>query len=101
MTREEFDRWIEAHHTDLLKVARRRGGDADTVQSAILRVLQTGSYARVLGPSAWTWMVNAVRSVLGNARRADARSRAAHQDVQSLHRAGVSQGRKRPAPRAD
>lgn len=105
MTRAEFDNWIEQHYGELLAVAKRRGGSEDTVQSAVLRVLSTQSYSRIVGSSAWTWMVGAVRSVAADQRDSSTsqqRLRGEFKTVQrTIHRASVSHGWKRPAPRAE
>ncbi len=103
MTRPEFDTWIEQHYTDMLKVARRRVNDAeqarDAVQHAIASALESGGYAR--REAIWPWMVLKVRDGAKLQRRSAARFGALRTLVRRSSRAGLSQGWKRPAPRAD
>ncbi|MGH6691905.1 MAG: sigma factor [Gammaproteobacteria bacterium] len=105
MERAEFDRWIETHYNDLLAVARRRTNtpeDAqDTVQAAVARVLPHVPAIR----APWTFVVNAVASEASNRRLANARQTRVKTEVRRVAKnfssSAVSQGWKRPAPRAD
>lgn len=99
MEREAFDAWAAEHYDELVAVARRRGGSPDDVQAALLRILETQSYVRVKGGRPWTWAVNAIRSVIANRKRGEARARVTARSVTYLRTAGVSlSGRK---PRAE
>lgn len=90
MQRAEFDAWIEAHYTELLKVARRRTNSADdaadVLHHAISAALGDGGGAR--GPAAtrwyeqttkpWTRMLLAIRGAAHDFRE-KARNRTAAQ----------------------
>jgi DNA-directed RNA polymerase specialized sigma24 family protein len=105
VTRAEFDAWITEHYGELFAVARRRTNNdadaADAVQNAVLRTLANGKLAGVRRP--WTWMVNALRSTTEHLRRGGDRTDAALRGLKAEARthAGVYQGRRRPAPRAE
>jgi DNA-directed RNA polymerase specialized sigma24 family protein len=103
MTKAEFDTWIGEHYGELVAVAKRRSQTdedaAEAVQNAIAQTLASGRLAGVRSP--WTWMVNAVRGTAANIRRGNARTAAARTDFKRATRAGLHQGWKRPAPRAE
>ena len=102
MTRPEFDAWLEAHYTELLKVARRRtNSDADAAEvlhNAIAGALAGGWFQKSAKP--WTRMVLAIRGYANNRRGADAALRSARRTILTASQA--SHGRKTPmAPRAE
>jgi DNA-directed RNA polymerase specialized sigma24 family protein len=102
MTRTEFDAWLEAHYTELLKVARRRTNtDADAAEvlhNAIAGALAGGWFQKSAKP--WSRMVLAVRSYAARRRAGDTALHSARRTIFTASRA--SQGRKTPmAPRAE
>lgn len=111
MLREDFDRWLEEHYTELLAVARRRTNrdtDArDAVHAAVVEVLPhvPGMGAPGTPNAPWTRLVNAIRGEAKDQRKlADrrARVRGAVRAVAKINSPAVPYlGWKRPAPRAD
>lgn len=102
MTRPEFDAWIDAHYSDLLRVSQRLvGSDAeDAVQSTLAAAVATESY-RACATTPLTWFVENVKGFAANARRGRKREKPIKRTVKILARAGFVSGRKRPAPRAE
>lgn len=103
MDKQQFEQWLEQHMGELLAVAKRLTNseqDAqDAVQAAVVQALGNGKLTQVKAP--WTWMVNAVRGTASNIRRGNERADAAKREVRRVLRAGLYQGRKRLAPRAE
>lgn len=101
MTREEFDTWITQHYGELLAVAKARGAGDDALQTALLSALANETYLRCRPDAAWTWFANAVRGCAKNERRGNARRHANRVEFKRVQGAGLYQGWKRPAPRAE
>ncbi|OFX04181.1 MAG: hypothetical protein A3E78_02495 [Alphaproteobacteria bacterium RIFCSPHIGHO2_12_FULL_63_12] len=72
MTRQEFDRWIEQHYTELLGVARRRvNRDAeDVLQTAVVSML-TNLAVKPEQMGVWPWAVACVRRAAGHYRESE------------------------------
>jgi len=93
VTRQEFDRWIEGHYTELLAVASRRTRcePVDVLHAAVAGMLASPDLVNVvLDPKAttqmgvWPWAVSWVRGKVSDARKSARRQARVQAEVASV-----------------